>query len=136
DRRLGNGIGDDLGGRDPIHVRHVDIHEDHVRPLFLGEIDGRLTAVGGAGDFHVGFKADQLREVIASVGDVVDDQDAYLLGFGHNSPDLTLARGVTLFARSPRSGIYRQAVAARCAPYSGDHNVVPWNQPDSTSSRA
>ena len=58
-----------------------------MRPLFLGEIDRSLTTVGGAGDFHIRLKADQLREVIASVGDVVDDQDADLLGFGHDSPD-------------------------------------------------
>ncbi len=56
-------------------------------PLFLGKIDGSLTTICGASDFHVRLKADQLREVIASVGDVVDDQDADLLGFGHDSPD-------------------------------------------------
>ena len=58
-----------------------------MRPLFLREINGSLTTVGGAGNFHIRLKADQLREVIASVGDVVDDQDPYLLGFGHDSPD-------------------------------------------------
>ena len=40
--------------------------------LFLG----LLTAVGGRDDRHVGLEADQLREVLARLRDVVDDEDA------------------------------------------------------------
>ena len=43
DRRLGDGVRDDLSGCDPVHVGHVDVHEDHVRSLFLRERHGLLT---------------------------------------------------------------------------------------------
>jgi hypothetical protein len=75
DRRLRNGVRDDLGGRDPVHVRHVDVHEDHVRPVLLGEVDGLLTAARRGSDLHIGLKPDQLRKVLPRVGDVVDDED-------------------------------------------------------------
>jgi len=78
DRRLGDGVRDDLRRRDPVHVGHVDVHEDHVRPVLLGHVDGFLPAAGGSGDLHVGLEPDQLREVLSRVGDVVDNEDADL----------------------------------------------------------
>ena len=83
DRRLGNGVRDDLGRGDPVHVGHVDVHEDHVRPFFLRHVDGLLSTARGRRDFHVGLESDELREVFARVGDVVDDQDADLFAVGH-----------------------------------------------------
>ena len=83
DRRFRNGVADDLGRRDPVHVRHVDVHEDHVRALFLGHVHRGLAAVGRARDFHVGLEPDQFGKVVPRVGDVVDDEDADLLSVGH-----------------------------------------------------
>src|SRR5438128_4793727 len=102
DRRLRNGVADDLGRRDPIHVGHVDVHQDHVRPLFLSHVDRGLPTVGRAGHFHVRLEADQLREIVASVGDVVDDEDADLLAVGHYSPNAPLLARVVRSSRPIR----------------------------------
>ena len=52
-------------------------------PFLLREVHGLLSTARGAGDLHVGLEADQLREVLARVGDVVDDEDADLFGVSH-----------------------------------------------------
>ena len=71
------------GTFDPIHVGHVDVHEDHVGSFLLGEVHGLLTATGRAGDLHVRLEPDQLGEVLARVGDVVDDENADLFAVRH-----------------------------------------------------
>ena len=56
DRRAGDGVRDDLGRGDPVHARHVDVHEDHIGALALGQLDGLLAAFGRGRDDHVRFK--------------------------------------------------------------------------------
>jgi len=85
DRRLGDGVRDDLGGGDPVHVGHVYVHQDHVRPVLLGEVDGLLPTTGGGSDLHIGLEPDQLGEVLSRVGDVVDDEDADLFAVSQAS---------------------------------------------------
>jgi len=85
DRRFGHGVRDDLGRRDAVHVGHVDVHEDHVGAVPLGEFDRLLPTVGRGHDRHVGLEADELREVFPRFRDVIDDEDADLLSHGRDS---------------------------------------------------
>src|SRR5260221_510928 len=85
DRRFRNGVRDDLGRRDAVHVRHVDVHEDDVGALFLRELDGLIAAVRGRHDRHIRLETDELREVFARLRDVVDNEDADLVSHGRDS---------------------------------------------------
>src|SRR6266511_337920 len=80
DRRPRDGVRDDLGRGDAVHVGHVDVHEDRVGVPLLGHRDGLLARGRAADHLEVGFEPDELREVLARIRDVVDDEDAYLRG--------------------------------------------------------
>ena len=69
-----------LGRRDAVHVRHVDVHQDDVRRELRGELERLAARRRGPDDVDVALEAEQLREVIARLRDVVDDQDADLVG--------------------------------------------------------
>ena len=45
-----------------------------------GHLEGFAPGRGGADHVDVALEAEQLREVIAGLGDVVDDEDADLVG--------------------------------------------------------
>jgi hypothetical protein len=80
DRRGRDCASELLRGRDAIHVRHVDVHEDDVRCQGAGQAD-RLAAGGrGADHVDVTLEAKELREVVPGLRDVIDDQDADLVG--------------------------------------------------------
>jgi len=81
--RLGEGarhLGRELfGGFDPIHVRHIDVHQDDVGLECDRELDGVPARLRQTYDLDVTFEAKQPRQVIAGLGDVVDDEDADLV---------------------------------------------------------
>ena len=70
-----------LGRRDAVHVRHVDVHQDDVRLERHRELQGLDAGRGCTHHVDVTLEAEQLREVVARLRDVVDDQDTDL--FGH-----------------------------------------------------
>ena len=72
-----------LGRLDPVHLRHAQVHHDHVGPAPLGEGDRRL-AVGGLAD-DADVRRAQEREPQAFADDlvVVGEEDGDLGGFGH-----------------------------------------------------
>ena len=71
------GSGDDraelLRRRDPVHVRHVDVHQDHIGMEANGHLQRLASGCRGADHIHVAFEAEQLRQVIAGLRDVVHD---------------------------------------------------------------
>ena len=72
--------GELLGRGDPVHAGHVDVHQDDVRPKLRRHLD-RLGATGGSpDDLDVALEAEQLRQVIPGLRDVVDDQDLDAIG--------------------------------------------------------
>jgi hypothetical protein len=63
-------------GGDAIHARHVDVHQHDRRVERGGELE-RLDAGGGRTDHvDVALETEQLREVVAGLRDVVDDEDS------------------------------------------------------------
>ena len=68
-----------LGRRDAVHVRHVDVHQDDVRGERRRELQGLRAGRRRTDDVDVALEAEQLREVVARLRDVVDDQDADLV---------------------------------------------------------
>ena len=75
-----DGPGQLLGGGDAVHVRHVDVHQDDVGRQRAGQADRLAAGRRGADHVDVALEAKQLREVVARLRDVVDDQDADLVG--------------------------------------------------------
>ena len=68
-----------LGRGDPVHVRHVDVHQDDIRQEPGRHLERLRAGRGGTDDLDVLLEAEQLRQVIAGLRDVVDDQDADLV---------------------------------------------------------
>ena len=64
---------DRFRGGNPIHIRHVDIHQDHIRMLL--PIEGnRLTSGTGFGDhLNIFLKKEQFLELITGIDNIVDD---------------------------------------------------------------
>jgi hypothetical protein len=75
-RHLGREL---LGRLDPVHVRHVDVHQDDVGLEGHRQLDRATPGFSQAHDLHVTFEAKQPRKVVAGLGDVVDDEDADLV---------------------------------------------------------
>ena len=80
DCRAGHDGRELLGRSDAVHVRHVDVHQDDVRDESSGHLQCLATGRGGTDHVDVAFEAKELRQVIAGLGDVVDDEDADLVG--------------------------------------------------------
>ena len=76
DRGGRDGPGQLFRGGDAIHVRHVDVHQDDIRGEGCRHADGLSAGRRGADHVHVALEAKQLREVVARLRDVVDDQDS------------------------------------------------------------
>ena len=75
-----SGRGHLFRGGDAVHVRHVDVHQDDIRVQPNGHLEGLATGRRRADHVDVALEAQELREVIAGLGDVVDDEDADLIG--------------------------------------------------------
>ncbi len=69
-----------LGGGDAVHVRHVDVHQDDVRVQPGGHLQRLAAGRRGADHVDVALEAKQLRQVIAGLWDVIDDEDTDLVG--------------------------------------------------------
>src|SRR6185369_1254499 len=87
DRHHDHGGGRDVRGelfgrRDPVHAGHVDVHQDDVRPERGRHLDRLGAAPGCPDDLDVALEAEELREVIPGLRDVVDDQDLDAIGHG------------------------------------------------------
>src|SRR6266540_403512 len=68
-------LGDVPGGRDPVHLRHLDVHDHQVRAQITGELDRLLPVAGLA---HNGVAA-----FLQRLDDVHPDQD-FVLGHKHS----------------------------------------------------
>ncbi len=76
DRREG-GIGDDgAGRRQPVDVRHPDVHHDHVGQQLPGELDRRRAVVGLTDDLDVVLGVEQHAQTGPEQHLVVGDDDA------------------------------------------------------------
>ena len=76
DDRGGRDLGRELLGRgDAVHVGHVDVHQHDVRTQASGHLERLAAGVGRADDLDVALEPEELREVVARLGDVVDDED-------------------------------------------------------------
>ncbi len=80
DGRAGDARGELLGGGDAVHVRHVDVHQDDVRVEPGGHLEGFRAGRRRADHVDVTLEAQELRQVIAGLGDVIDDEDTDLVG--------------------------------------------------------
>ena len=69
-----------LGRGDAVHARHVDVEQHDVELLLVGQAEHFLARAEAADDLDVRLEAEQLGEVVARLGDVVDDDDLDLLG--------------------------------------------------------
>ena len=68
--------GDQPGGFESVHLGHADVHQDHVGPLTLGDLDG-FVAVGCFADhLDAVFGSEQREETAADEGLVVGDRDS------------------------------------------------------------
>jgi len=86
--RRGRDLGRQLLRRgDAVHVRHVDVHQ-HDIGLDLAR-HGHCFVAGRSRADHldVRLESEQLREVVAGLGDVVHDQDADLVGHSFSGSD-------------------------------------------------
>jgi hypothetical protein len=65
---------DERGGRDAVHLRHLDVADDKVGLELLGQRDG-LLAVGGLADDVETFFAQHLAQVETDESFVLGEQD-------------------------------------------------------------
>ncbi len=79
DRCGRHGPTEQLRGGDPVHVRHVDVHQHDIGREGRREGDRFRAGRRRADHIDVALEAKQLREVIAGLRDVVDDEDADLV---------------------------------------------------------
>ena len=63
------------GGVDAIEVGHLQVHDDHIRPVQDGLADGGLAGGGLAHDLHFGQGGQCGLQPLADQGVVVGDQD-------------------------------------------------------------
>ena len=68
-------LGEGFGRLNPVHDRHVDVHQDDVRGQLLGLLHPFLAVDRGAHDLDVRLEGQQLLEVVQRARNVVDDQD-------------------------------------------------------------
>ena len=73
---------DPLGRGDAVEDRHLDVEDDQVGPVLLGQLD-RLVAVAGLADDVVALLGEHLGEVHADQRLVLGDHDAAGLRGGH-----------------------------------------------------
>ena len=67
-----------MGGVDPVHVGHADIHDDQIGRALLGQLHRRL-AVGRLGhDLHIRLFLDEAPQALSDNLVIVGDQDAAL----------------------------------------------------------
>ena len=93
DRRGRDARRQELRGGDPVHLGHVDVHQDDVREELRGHLQ-RLGAGRGRPDhLDVLLEPEKLRQVVARLQDVVHDQDADLVA--HRPVGLCLMAGLT-----------------------------------------
>lgn len=59
-----------------VHARHFDVEQDHIRRVFLGDLQRRLAAGGEA---HLSQAPYRLSNHVDITCHIVDDQDARLL---------------------------------------------------------
>jgi hypothetical protein len=83
------------GGADTVHLRHGDVHQDHVGFFFAAQLDGLLAVVGDAHHLHLGQHIHEARETSGEQPLVVHDRHTNhnLFVFAHrNSTPLLLER--------------------------------------------
>ena len=80
DRGGGHGGRQLLRRGDPVHVRHVDVHQDNVGREANGHFQRLCPGRRGADHFDIALEAEQLCQVVASLRDVVHDEDTDLVG--------------------------------------------------------
>ena len=68
-----------FGGRDAVHIGHVDVHQDDVglKPLCL--FDGLLAVFGRSHNHDVGLEVEKFTEILSSFRDIVNNQNVDLL---------------------------------------------------------
>ena len=74
-----------LGRGDAVHAGHVDVEQDDVDALLAGKRDRLRSGRDTARDVDVRLEAQQLGQVVACLGDVVDDDDVDLISHGRRS---------------------------------------------------
>jgi hypothetical protein len=73
-----------LGRGDAVQVGHVDVKQHDVNRLTAGELQRLCARSSAADDLDVRLEAEQLRDVVARFGDVVDDDDLDLVSHRYN----------------------------------------------------
>ena len=80
DRGVGDLGGQPLRGRDAVHVRHVDVHQDDLGHQLGRELECLRPGRGRTDHLDVALEPEELRQVIAGLRDVVHDEDTDLVG--------------------------------------------------------
>jgi len=62
-----------LGGRDAVHIGHVDVHQNDIRLVLLRHCYRFAPSASFRDNLNILFEKLQLFEVIARLGDVIDD---------------------------------------------------------------
>ena len=81
----------ELRGGDPVHLGHVDVHQDDVREELGGHLQRLGAGCSRSDHLDVLLEPEKLRQVVARLRDVVHDQDADLVA--HRPVGLGLVRG-------------------------------------------
>ena len=110
-------MGEEPGGREAVHARHPDVHQDEVGRAAAGKRDRLNTVRGLADDLDVGFGFEDRPQPAAYHGLVVGEQHA---DGRHRS---LLGAGSTAWTRQPRpSGL---GPASSLPPASAARSRIP-----------
>ena len=88
------------GSLDPVHHRHLDVHDDQVRHEQAGLLDGVQTVLGLPHDRHVILAVYQRRDGSTKERLIVNQQDADRYVRWHSSPHCELALDASARGRS------------------------------------
>ena len=86
--RASGELGPNRNGRfEPVHLRHLQVHQRHVGPMGAELLDGLAAARAFGDELHVRLAGEQRRHAVAEQRVIVDGQDANGRGITHATAD-------------------------------------------------
>src|SRR5690606_33486633 len=125
-------LADGLGGRDPVQLRQVDVHQHHVGAEIAGQPD-RFDPVARLADHQqVVLGGHQFLQALANLRRVIDDQDGHRAAAGHRITSSVVLRwrGVaspsSTAGRSTRRTVVKVSRVVSLTACSGCTASVTW----------